>query len=382
MTTKASSSTKTNPEPPSKSIADSLHSTNTNPEPPSKSIAGSLHSSSTSQSLTTSNSDDSVSPSLISQLSTRFKKYEGEPWLLTSGTNVDDVLYQHVKTLTKVSALHHFVLDQINSILCLFNQEDRDMLQQFISKRDSSSDKSIKLCSWKKREIRQYELAPNDIWTLLERGSGFRGEVYSDVNPKDVDTFRKSLFHAMLDITTVYRNSGNKLPLARLEIWYRTKVWGFLANLIDAGGILEFGPGDVMCTASSTMNNVERDLESKYRQGGKLDSVIICSTTRLELCAIEAGRWDSGATGTKVLQDRRKLAKVLKDMFEVICNRSQRPDDVRMELRTYALLISGALLITMIFTFKKRLELMSAKVIKWTQVYQESESTTEIESEI
>ncbi|KAF9406835.1 hypothetical protein BGZ76_006257, partial [Entomortierella beljakovae] len=64
-------------------------------------------------------------------------------------------------------------------------------------------------------------------------------------------------------------------------------------------------------TASSTLNNVDRDLESKYRQVRKLDGVIICLTSQDELCAIEAGKWDSGTTGTKALQDRRKLAKIL-----------------------------------------------------------------------
>ncbi|KAF8986070.1 hypothetical protein BGZ46_009867 [Entomortierella lignicola] len=361
-----------------------------------------------------SSSGDSVSSTLICQLMVQFQAYEWEPWILSTGTNVDDVLYRHLKTLTKVSALHHFVLDQISTILCCFERKDKDIIQQFIAECDSSDEKSLRLCDWKRREILRYALAPKDVWTLLRKGSDYQEEANLNVDPIEYDAFRQPLFHAMLDIATVYRNGRNELPVSRLEIWYRTKIWGFLTNLFDSSRNLEYGPGDITCTALTTLNNVERDLESKYRQGRKLDGVVISRITRLELCAIEAGRWDNGATGTKVLQDRRKLAKVLRDMFEIICNKSQRPDDVRRELRTCALLISGsridfvsfyylkgrfyrmqteqtisfpqrwdeagavsptiASLVRMIFTFKERLELMSAKVVSWTQVYDENDS--------
>ncbi|KAF9359843.1 hypothetical protein BGX34_008104, partial [Mortierella sp. NVP85] len=219
------------------------------------------------------------------------------------------------------------------------------------------------------------------------------------------------IHEAILGVHSFYMNQSYKLPKQQSEAWYRIKLWGFLTNFIDAGGKLEYQPGETTCRATMLRMNLVRDLETRHQQGPRVDGMITSSITQMEMCAIEAGKVDEGTTGTKVLHDCRKLAKTMKDMFDLICNRC--PADCRRQLATFGILLSGAnisfvslryvdgryyrlhvessisfpptwddegivsptiiTLMTKLVHFKQRVEQMAKDVAVWVQVWQESD---------
>ncbi|KAI1288700.1 hypothetical protein EDD11_009702, partial [Mortierella claussenii] len=247
---------------------------------------------------------------------------------------------------------------------------------------------------------------PKDIWPILQSGWATNSSS-SEIDVSTGFSFCLSVHQVMLDLATVYRNYHYVLPKGKPEACYRTKIWGFLWKIIDANGILEMELGEVTSSASSSRKNAERILETKQYQGRKIDGIVTCCATNLEICAMEAGKVDQGSNGTKVLQDSVKMAKVLKDMFDAVCSRSTQPESIRTELRMYGLLISGlrmdfisfrymegrfyrmqtentinlppvwddegvvsktiVALVFKIISFKGRMERMSGKITKWTQ---------------
>ncbi|KAF9324542.1 hypothetical protein BG006_000437 [Podila minutissima] len=268
-----------------------------------------------------------------------FGEYSGRDWTLPSGTIADRILCNHIRTLSKESALHSFVIQRTRPLLSLFQDNDVNAFQNYISDSDRSETQD-QLTDWQRATIQQYEASPKEIWDKLQGGWATK-DLPQDVDASVAFSFRCVVYQAILDLATVYRSHHYRLPQGKKESWYTTKVWGFLWKIIDGGGVLEYEPGETTSAASSLRKNSERDLESKQSQGRKIDGIVSCSATNLEICAVEAGKLDQGQSGTKILQDSVKMAKVMKDMFDAIHTRSNGSEDVKRELRTYGLLISG-----------------------------------------
>ncbi|KAF9199292.1 hypothetical protein BGZ49_010623 [Haplosporangium sp. Z 27] len=95
----------------------------------------------------------------------------------------------------------------------------------------------------------------------------------------------------------------------------------------------QFAPREICSSASSARQNENRNLEIRQACGSKVDGLITCKKSNCEIGAIEVGDIDEGSTGTKALKDSRKLAKLLKDMFEAICNNCKSETNIRSELR-------------------------------------------------
>ncbi|KAG0025313.1 hypothetical protein BGZ82_010089 [Podila clonocystis] len=299
--------------------------------------------STTGSSRSSSSSSSSLSSSAVQRMGDEFvqhyKEYTGPDWTLPSGTIADLLLCNHIRTLSKESALHSFVIQRTRPLLTLFEGTDANAFQKFITDSDRSEDQN-QLKDWQRATIEQYEVSPKEIWEKLQGGWAAQ-DLPQDVDASVAFSFRCSVYHAIFDLATVYRNNHYRLPQGKKESWYTTKVWGFLWKIFDAGGVLEYDPGEITSTASSLRKNSERDLESKQSQGRKIDGIVSCSATNLEICAVEAGKLDQGQSGTKILQDSVKMAKVMKDMFDAIHTRSNGSEVVKRELRTYGLLISG-----------------------------------------
>ncbi|KAG0331130.1 hypothetical protein BG000_011181 [Podila horticola] len=299
--------------------------------------------STTGSSRSSSSTSSSLSSSAVQRMGDEFvqhyKEYTGRDWTLPSGTIADQILCNHIRTLSKESALHSFVIQRTRPLLSLFDDKDANAFQKYITDSDTSEAQG-QLKDWQRATIEQYEASPKEIWDKLQGGWA------TNYLPPDVDasvafSFRCSVYQAILDLATVYKSHQYRLPQGKKESWYTTKVWGFLWKIIDAGGVLEYEPGEATSAASSLRKNSERDLESKQSQGRKIDGIVSCSATNLEICAVEAGKLDQGQSGTKILQDSVKMAKVMKDMFDAIHTRSNGFEDGKRELRTYGLLISG-----------------------------------------
>ncbi|KAF9170942.1 hypothetical protein BGX21_008386 [Mortierella sp. AD011] len=321
------------PESPTSSLPRSRSSTSHTPSSRSPS--------SKSSSSTTSSS--TLSPTAINRMRSQFVKnyyeYEGDPWILPSGTRFDNIVYQYVEGLHKESAFHSFVIDRVEDILDRFDKDDQDVIQQQISEYDNMVRESSTLAEWKKEELKKLEIPPRDIEVLLGRGwiKNDDGNWNADSSAQE---FIRTLYQAMDHIYTVYKNSSFRLPAAQIEAWFKVKIWRFLINFFDCGGKLDFQP-EAASKASTKRKNSVRNIHTKQLLGRKTGGIIRCSTTNLELCAIETGKLDQGATGTKVLTDGRKLGKEMRDTFGGINSKCLNDVKEKLIILIFGLLISG-----------------------------------------
>ncbi|KAF9320407.1 hypothetical protein BG003_006200 [Podila horticola] len=349
--------------------------------------------STTGSSRSSSSTSSSLSSSAVQRMGDEFvqhyKEYTGRDWTLPSGTIADQILCNHIRTLSKESALHSFVIQRTRPLLSLFDDKDANAFQKYITDSDTSEAQD-QLKDWQRATIEQYEASPKEIWDKLQ-GGWATNDLPPDVDASVAFSFRCSVYQAILDLATVYKSHQYRLPQGKKESWYTTKVWGFLWKIIDAGGVLEYEPGEATSAASSLRKNSERDLESKQSQGRKIDGIVSCSATNLEICAVEAGKLDQGQSGTKILQDSVKMAKVMKDMFDAIHTRSNGSEDdfvsfrylegrfYRMHTEDSVTLppvwdehgVSSKTIVALVYKlmlFKGRVERMAHKIALWVQV--------------
>ncbi|KAI8601971.1 hypothetical protein EDD21DRAFT_414420 [Dissophora ornata] len=226
----------------------------------------------------------------------------------------------------------------------MLKNDDQGLFQGVIS-RDASPEAAV-LTEWKRREIKRYSLSPEKLRDLRRCGWNFpdQQDIHSSVDESEVDEFRERLHDTMSRFSSLYRHNNNKLPECRQESWFAIKVWDILMELlVTESEWLDHKPGEISSSASSLRRNKGRDLETRRALGRKADGIITCKNFDFdfEIGAIEIGRIDDGPTGTKVLKDGRKISKLLKDMFDLICSKCKSPSIFRSELRVYGLLISG-----------------------------------------
>ncbi|KAF9563391.1 hypothetical protein EC968_004869 [Mortierella alpina] len=303
-------------------------------------------SSSSSLSSSLSSSTGSLSQGAVNRMrreySATFNEYDGSPWLLPSGTDVDRVIYEYTMTLEMESALHSFVIDRSVVLLDCFNDDDRKAFQQRIEKNDTQA-LTVGLPSWQQQELLRYAQEPRELEVLI--GKGWMHSVVASAEEDQSEeriAFKKRLYLAMLRLSSLYEEYKISLPESNSESWYTTRVWGIFLDLVACGSSwLEYKPGEVSSSASSLRRNIDRDLDTRHAQGRKIDGLVFCKKTQCEVGAVEVGKADGSTTGTKVLKDGRKMAKLLKDMADTICSRSIRQAQAKREIRVYGLLISG-----------------------------------------
>ncbi|KAF9974729.1 hypothetical protein BGZ73_001812 [Actinomortierella ambigua] len=258
-----------------------------------------------------------------------FDDYSGLPWLLPSGTNVDKVIHQHVQSLKKESPLHSFVISNVRTVVDLFTSEDRAAVAQELARKKDGSPTTEAETAF----MSQYLTTPHATQSALSYGW------QSSAADSALDASTKmALYYAMMQIYMTYQQENLKLSTSQSESWYITMLWAFLPTIFKMGGRLDHQPGEVVSEASALRKNVDRDLESRRVHGRKLDGVVSCTVTGLELGAIEAAKADAGPQGTKSLSDSRKLAKVMKDMHDRVAAKAS--DDIRDKLQTFGLLLA------------------------------------------
>ncbi|KAG0269480.1 hypothetical protein DFQ27_003392 [Actinomortierella ambigua] len=257
-----------------------------------------------------------------------FDDYSGLSWVLPSLINVDAVIHSHVQSLKKESPLHSFIISNVRSVTDLFSSEDKAIVAQELTRKrdgDPTTDAEAAFVSL-------YLSTPHNTQTALSHGWQLSSDSTLD------STTKMSLYHAMMQIYMAYQQDNMKLSTSQSESWYAITLWALLPTILRMGGRLDHQPGEVVSEASALRKNVDRDLEGRRMHGRKLDGVISCSVTGLELGAIEAAKVDVGAQGTKSLSDSRKLAKAMKDMHDRVVAKSR--DDIRDKLKTFGLLLS------------------------------------------
>ncbi|KAF9968766.1 hypothetical protein BGZ70_008397 [Mortierella alpina] len=302
--------------------------------------SGSLTNSSGSSGSSSNSSSSSLSAGAVLRMRTEYEEnfaaFQGEAWMLPSGACVDDIVAQYVRTLSKESALHSFIIDLPSAILDLFpDPADKAALKEVLVKREGESFRLVN--SEEEAYIRCYDKEPTKIKEMLSRG--WQGA--SEPQEQLPENFRESIHMALHLIYVAYRSHRFRLPERASESFFLQTLWGFIGTLVQCDETLLFRPAEVHSQASSFRKNKDRRVEGSSRQavGRKADGLILSATTLLELCVFEAACKDAGPNATKTLGDNSKLAKLMKDSFDAICGKSRT--DVSLRLVVYGVQIAG-----------------------------------------
>ncbi|KAF9575920.1 hypothetical protein EC968_000881 [Mortierella alpina] len=293
-----------------------------------------------SGSSSSSSSNSTLGSAAIIKMKEEFQKhydaFEGNSWQLPSGTVVDQVIAEHVKTLPYESGLHSFIIEDVNVILRLFPSEaDKDELKRVLVER--SGEGLAKLSAEELHSLSLYDKPPRELDQLL--AGGWANMPISTEGAIPDDEFRRITHCCLQLIHLIYSQGGFSLPREQSESWFMQKLWGFMNVLFDSDEQLDHQPGEVSSQASGLRKNKGRTFDERLLTGRKADGLISSAVTRLELCTIEAARKDNGASSTKALTDTRKMAKNMKDMSDMV--RSKSVKCVRQSLVTYGIRISA-----------------------------------------
>ncbi|KAG0319862.1 hypothetical protein BG000_003758, partial [Podila horticola] len=140
----------------------------------------------------------------------------------------------------------------------------------------------------------------------------------------------------------VFQDEEQDLEQEQLEAFYAQKIWGVLVDILLKNVLeIKIFRGEKCSLASSVRRNTGRDLEGKKALGRRIDGIFASRKTKHEFAAIEAGKKDEGDSGTKLLTNTRKLAKLLKDMPDYLIASTPYLGSRKEELELLGMLQSG-----------------------------------------
>ncbi|KAF8976371.1 hypothetical protein BGZ46_008319 [Entomortierella lignicola] len=256
-----------------------------------------------------------------------------------------------METSTKQSPLHSGILDSNyrKELLGLFFDESGS---KAIADRLDELDGLVSL----KHQIPDWQMDVINHFTSIKsiKEALFKGleTVFTieDAKNDDYQEFVEMIFGFMKDVLNFYEDQGQQYQLSELlsERDY-LRLWGnFFRVLYKNGGIYSLEQGEVSSRSSAFRKNSDRkSTESRQSGGRKIDGIFSCvKANKLELGAIEGGKKNEASYGTKFITDSLKVAKVLKDMFDLACNEAGLSgSDVnvaREGMETYGFLASGS----------------------------------------
>ncbi|KAF9346716.1 hypothetical protein BGX26_001765, partial [Mortierella sp. AD094] len=248
------------------------------PPPSSASSLPLSHASNPSTSYSSSTSSTkSIPPAVLSRMRDEFSRsfhgYRGNKWTLPSGTMVDDTLFPYVMDMKTESPLHSFIIVG-EPDLEPFSKDDGLLIQDFLMESDLTHI-DVKLSEWKKAELVQYQLNPQDVMKMLNNGLNNLPPLYEEsIDRNEFNASRLCVFSSLFDIWQVYYSQNYKIPLTKNESWYRGIFWGFLWKLFaldQQDQPLTFDPGEKSSKASSNQKNQGRtDPKVQLLQGSKV----------------------------------------------------------------------------------------------------------------
>ncbi|CAG8828888.1 4250_t:CDS:10 [Gigaspora margarita] len=262
-----------------------------------------------------------------------FKKYketyskmeDAKKWTLTTGTIVENALYNFGLRCKHEHLSHSFVLDPNDGTYLnenVFTESELHEIRHF--------------------QTKQMPLMPPKLLKYLnsfnlQTASEIRKQVF---NPEQMDQdFNKSRdFDRDWIRNTEYES--NSLSSNHLELWFLIHVWSFIDKSFN-----DIEEVEVVSLSSSTRKNCKRtvsaveDMERK-KVGRKGDMIIRKSAN--EFGCAEAGQRFEGPNGTKLLQERGlKMPKMLKDMFNQLCLSFDQDECKTRKLETIGFLHAG-----------------------------------------
>lgn len=332
------------------------------PPPPTPSLSSSrpsraLSSRSSSGSVTNSSSNGSsgnrnnrLTPDQVTMMHDLFKhnfdQFPGQAWTLPSGTTMDSLLYNVAMNQRYESALHSFILEDVKMAPQLAaDDRDRHAIQSILI--DRVGEHIPPLSAAETAFLALYCKAPDEVDELLSNGWHNMG---AELDDKPTEEFRRVTHECVWAILTAYRQVDFVVPLESSESWFNHRLWWFLSLAFFSPHRVNNQPGEIASQASQHRRNEGRTLDSRQLTGHKADGLVYGTVKRLEYCVMEMAKKDQGQTGTKALNDTRKLAKTMKDMRDEI--RKLATVDVSNCLVVYGMRIAG--LTANLYTLRQR----------------------------
>ena len=267
-----------------------------------------------------------------------FDEFKGDPWTLPSGDTFDQLLFDHIKSLRYETALHSFVVDDVEQVLELARDEDRQTLEDRLEKRKGDEDKLLPPLS--EEEVRFLQLYQHTAEVLREKlaTDGYRTFANS-LTKKPQEDFQEIVHDSITHLLRVYRANEMRLPEAPKESWYASILWSFLNNVFEKTDSIKYSPVDEFSKGSEHRRNRMRTRDVRQFSGHKTDGLVVETSRKMEICVIEISRTTHEPRSTKTLDDRLKLVKMMKDTHDLI--RERTTQNVRSLLVTFGVLVSG-----------------------------------------
>ncbi|KAG0297887.1 hypothetical protein BGZ98_000383 [Dissophora globulifera] len=315
--------------------------------------SGSASTSSSNSSKSSSNSKLTASAlcHLLADFAENVKKFTGEPWVLSSGTVVDDVLVAWAQRMASErlaeSELHSFVIADVEDVLMAFEDEaDKAEVHAVLEARPGEP--LQELTDSERAYLALFAKDPKEVGELLD--SGWKDISLDPPQSNPSNNFRKLVHHWMTHLHIVYRKNNYQLPAGESESWFLNMLWGPMALVLGAEEELQYKHGECNSTSSSLRKALGREHNQRQAVGRKADGMILGASTGLEICVLEAAKKDDGPRSTKTLHDTLKIAKFAKDMVDVM--RARVPEAFHSRLVAYGFrLAAGSMYL---YTLRRR----------------------------
>ncbi|KAF9086828.1 hypothetical protein BGX27_003091, partial [Mortierella sp. AM989] len=243
-----------------------------------------------------------------------FESYDGLPWTLPSGASIDEVVLEITQCLKFETPLHSFIIDdRLESVILdrLPNDADKSEFQTFINNTDNK-EYGFELPEWMALEMSRLDLDPKDLFDVLSKdwSNLDTGTIPQGIAENELVSFRSCIYLAFFELYDAYKRHNFDLGSTAFgEGYYRSFIWRFIHTLLNDKR-LQYDTGEVTSSASTMRKNSGRlSTTTRSIQGRKFDGIICEPSNKLELCAIEFGKLDSGQNATKSMNDRLKVSK-------------------------------------------------------------------------
>ncbi|KAG0381039.1 hypothetical protein BGX24_000631 [Mortierella sp. AD032] len=286
-----------------------------------------------------SSSRGKVAPGQILTMKNLFKRnfdeFGGSSWSLPSGAVVDDRLRAFVEALSYESALHSFIVEDVDTVLRLFDDaKDREEITNtMVTRKD---ERLPELSPAELNLLQQYNRPPKELHEILFHGCSSVGEALEEKPSKE---FQIVAHDCITQVLRNYQRYGYAFPQEPSEAWFNHHLWGFLPFALSCFPLFDYKPGEISSESSAQRRRKQHAWDSRQFMGHKVDGVVVISKRPVEICWVEAAKKDGGVNTTKCLHDTRKLMKLMKDGHDMI--RQKAEQYIRHQLVTFALRISG-----------------------------------------
>ncbi|KAF9154270.1 hypothetical protein DFQ26_000291 [Actinomortierella ambigua] len=314
-------------------------SASASPSPPTRASRTPSGSPGSSTSKSTSSRSKAVPGQILTMKSLfkrNFDKFGGGSWVLPSGAIVDERLREVIEALSQESALHSFVIEDVDALLELFDdvEDKKEIIRTMVTRQD---EEFHDLSEAELNFLEQYNKSPEDLHRFLGE-LGYHG-VGRLLEEEPSEEFQIIAHDCITRVLRCYQRDGYAFPRDLSEAWFNHHLWGFLPDALSDHSLFVYRPGEITSESSAHRRRKQDEREGRQQMGHKVDGMVVVRLRTVEICWMEAAKRDGGLNTTKSLHDTLKLMKLMKDGHDMV--REKAVEDVRYRLATYSLRISG-----------------------------------------